>query len=501
MHNIEASEREPILDHCGVVAAYCTEPIKFFEQGLAGLTRLQTRGQDGAGFCVFTADGSIVSYKAEGMIRDVFSAEVVEKYRGIEASVFGYQTRYGTNGAFYPENTQPFSAQHKESGESFFVAHNGEFSAKLGDTDTTTSDTAKFVQALAHTPGDTWEKRISCALSHEHGAWSLIIGTSDALFLARDARGIRPLSFGSYTDPATGATVWAAASETSALAAMGVKAFYDVMPGEMIRIDADGVHPFADVNDISNTKVNLAACAFEGIYLEEGPSVLHGPRISREQVNIPTVDKFRQMCGRILAQEAPMEPDEVDFAIGIPGTGIDGGEAYAEALGIPYFQAITDHIPDNNPRTFIMADLEKILQAVLEHFDFDADALKGKRVVLIDDSIVRGNIMTGLIRLLKEKCGVLSTHIRVLCPVIDKGCHLGLNTRNQVQLIAFREEDNVERIRQVLGADSLAYLSPDGLKRAFGNNADEYCYGCMVGHHPPIDRMGNLMEQGIVFER
>ncbi|MCX6794286.1 MAG: hypothetical protein NTY06_04260 [Candidatus Gottesmanbacteria bacterium] len=501
MPNIESIDREPVIDHCGVVGLLSIQPMELFMIGLAGLKALQTRGQDGAGFCALTSEGAIVNYKAEGMIRDVFSAKVVEKFRGTQARIFGYQTRYGTNGSFHPENTQPFGAQHELTGESFFVAHNGEFSTKPGDTDTQTSDTAKFVRTLARTPGDTWETRIREALSSVHGAWSLIIGTRDALFLSRDPRGIRPLSFGFYTHAATGVTVWAAASETAALRAMGVKTFYDVKPGEILRIDADGVHPHEGNNEISDADVRLAACTFEGIYIQDGYSLLHQPRIGRDTETVPTVDAFREACGRILAQEAPISPDEVDFAIGIPGTGITGGEAYAEALGIPYFQAITDHISDNNPRTFIMADLERILQAVLEHFDFDADALKGKRVVLIDDSIVRGNIMTGLVGLLKEKCGVLSTHIRVLCPMIDKGCHLGLNTRNQVQLIAFREEDDVGRIRQVLGADSLAYLSPDGLKRAFGKKTDEYCYGCMVGHHPPIDRTGNAKEQGVIFEQ
>jgi amidophosphoribosyltransferase len=490
MHTIEAIEREPVLDHCGVVGLFSTYPMEFFTTGLAGLKALQTRGQDGAGFCALSTEGPIVNYKGEGMIREVFIDEIVEEFRRTKARIFGFQTRYGTNGAFHPENTQPFSEQHEQSGEPFFVAHNGQFSEKPGDTDTQTSDSAKFVRSLARTHGDTWETRIRAALSAEHGAWSLIIGTRDALFLARDPRGIRPLLFGSYNDADTGARVWAAASETAALRAMGVTTFYNVMPGEMIRIDDDGVHTFSDT-----TNMDSAGCSFEGIYIEDGRSELQVPTRSREQINVPIVNEFRRTCGRILAQEAPISPDTIDFAIGIPGTGITGGRAYAEALGIPYFQAITDHIPQDNPRTFMTANLPVILDRVLHHhFDFDTNALRDKRVVLIDDSIVRGNIMTGLVRLLKKQYGVASVHIRILSPMIDKGCHLGVNTRTEEELIAWREHDNVERIKNVLGADSLAYLSPDGLKRAFGNNADGYCYGCMVGHHPPIDRMGNPME-------
>ncbi|MCX6792262.1 MAG: hypothetical protein NT149_04465 [Candidatus Gottesmanbacteria bacterium] len=493
MGSIEAIEREPVLDHCGIVGIMSSQPLELFQTGLAGLTALQTRGQDGAGFCALTDDGAIVSHKATGMIRNVFTDEVKEKYRGTIAKVFGYQTRYGTNGSFQPENTQPFSAQHELSGESFFVAHNGEFSVKPGDSDIQTSDTAKFVRALARTAGETWESRIQEALSHEHGAWSLIIGTNEALFLSRDSLGIRPLSFGFYLDPDTGATVWSAASETSALEAMGVKTFYDVKPGEMIRIDPDGAHSLAESPKLSKKGIIYAACSFEGIYIEENSSVLHQPRDSREQINTPTVQEFRHACGRILAQEAPLSPNEVDLAIGIPGTGIDGGEAYASATAIPYIQAISDLLPQNDPRTFMTADLDTILQKVLEHFNFDADALKGKRVVLIDDSIVRGNIMTGLVRLLKEQYGVRSVHIRVLSPMIDNPCYLGVNTRTKEQLIAYREQDDVERIRNVFGADSLAYLSTNGLKQAFGDNPNGYCYGCMIGHHPPVDRMGNIV--------
>ncbi len=491
MRTIEAIEREPLLDHCGIVGIMSSQPLELFNVGLNGLAALQTRGQDGAGFCALTDEGSIVSYKATGMIPNVFTDEVKETYRRTSARVFGYQTRYGTNGSFHPENTQPFSALHEPSGESFFVAHNGEFSVKPGDMDTKASDTAKFVRSLARTPGDTWESRIHEALSHENGAWSLIIGTGNALYLSRDPRGIRPLSFGFYADPESQATVWAAASETSALEAMRVRVYYDVKPGEMIRIDAKGAHSLADNTTLSKKGVIYAACSFEGIYIEENSSVLHQPRNSREQQNAPKVQEFRCTCGRILARESPLSPDDVDFAIGIPGTGIDGGEAYAHVLEIPYIQAISDRLPQNDPRTFMTADIDTILQKVLMHFKFDADVLQGKRVVLIDDSIVRGNIMTGLVRLLKEQYGVSSVHIRILSPMIDDSCFLGVNTRTREQLIAYRENDDVERIRTVLGADSLAYLSTDGLKQAFGDNPDGYCYGCMIGHHPPFDRTGN----------
>lgn len=492
MRTIEAIECEPLLDHCGVVGLMSSRPLELFRTGLAGLEALQTRGQDGAGFCALTDNGSIISYKSTGMIRNVFTQEVKDTYSKTLAQVFGYQTRYGTNGAFHPENTQPFSARHEISGESFFVAHNGEFSAKPGDTDTETSDTAKFVKALAQTQGDTWESRIGEALSHEHGAWSLIIGTRNALYLSRDPRGIRPLSFGFYADVQSQTTVWAAASETSALEAMRIRTYYDVKPGETIRIDSGGVHSLTE-SPLPRNGIIYAACSFEGIYIEENSSVLHQPRNTREQINVPTVQEFRRTCGRILATEAPISPDDVDFAIGIPGTGIDGGEAYAQALSIPYIQAITDRLPQNDPRTFMTADIDTILQEVLKHFNFDTDVLREKRVVLIDDSIVRGNIMTGLVRLLKEQYGVRSVHIRVLSPMIDDACFLGVNTRTREQLIAYRQQDDPERIRNIFGVDTLTYLSTDGLKQAFGDTQNGYCYGCMVGHHPPVDRTGNTI--------
>ncbi len=181
------------------------------------------------------------------------------------------------------------------------------------------------------------------------------------------------------------------------------------------------------------------------------------------------------------------------MVIGVPGTGIPGGQAFAEALGLRYAQLIEDKTKQTDQRTFMHADLDSILQKVLDHFDFKAEELRGQRVCLVDDSIVRGNITTGLVRLLKEYYGVREVHIRVLSPRIDKACHFGVNTRDEQRLIA--RGKSVEEIRQKIGATTLAYLSAEGLKEALGGSPDAegFCLGCMANHHPPVDGAGNVI--------
>lgn len=480
-------ELEPVLDHCGLVGIFSPQDNALFATGLTGLLKMQTRGNDGAGVVSINANHEVVVHKGQGMIPAVFTEEVSQAWDKVRAQTFIYQVRYGTSGEFSQSNVQPFVCTHN-SGDVFVVAHNGQFALENHPFEASgVSDTAIFVDQLRASPGNNWTERIMDSLRQKGGAYSLIIATEEAMYLVRDPMGVRPLVYGAQDNNGSG-NIWIAASETAALEQMGVTNYHEVMPGELIRLTPTGV---------SSTRLTLwqkAVCVFEAVYFMDGESKVLVPRNNPEDImDAASVSQVRRRCGEELAHEAPLSQDQVDLVIGIPGTGIDGGEAYAKALGLPYGQVIKDkNGSDNGQRTFMTADIDKILERVLNHFDFNEAGLRGKRVVLVDDSIVRGNIMTGLVRLLKEMYGVSQVHVRVLCPPIDKRCYLGINTRNNKELIAAIFDGDTGKIQRAIGADSLAYLSDRGLRRAITGNANSqgFCMGCMVGQHYPVDENG-----------
>jgi amidophosphoribosyltransferase len=485
MERILSHEREPILDHCGIVAVHSTCNIKAFELGLAGLERLQTRGYDGAGFAALTSEGKTFQHKGEGTVREVFVPSEVGKFSESEGRTFIFQVRYGTTGDFSPENTQPFVSTHLYDGSPFILAHNGQFSDIAGYSGEK-SDTQLFVEELAKNPEVDWDSRIIKAIQDTRGAWSFAIATESTLYVGRDPWGIRPLSYG--IDTTIHNQTILVASETAALEEMGVDYPTEVIPGQIIKFkDGMSINLFQEGAGASH-------CIFENVYIGNGETRVHTYRRSNpvEIRNSPTIDAARRRCGEILAREAPLSQNDVDMVIGIPGTGIPGGQAYAKSLNIPYLQAIKDKLStEEEKRTFMTAEIGEILQKVLNHFDFDKESLRGKSVVLVDDSIVRGNISQGLCKTLR-KLGVSQIHFRVLSPPIDKTCHFGVNTRSENELIAARLHDNVKNIREEIGADSLAYLSSKGLCEAVTGEAssDGFCMGCMQGHVHPLDHFG-----------
>ncbi|OGG31505.1 hypothetical protein A3A63_03200 [Candidatus Gottesmanbacteria bacterium RIFCSPLOWO2_01_FULL_46_9] len=482
-------EKAPIQDHCGIVAAFASGNITFFERGLAGLTLLQTRGYDGAGFSAQSTYGQIVHRKGIGMVREVFPPSIVEHFRLLKARSWIFQVRYGTSGGFVPENVQPIITTHRKDREPFVVIHNGQFATPVDQKETADSDTLTFANNLAATTQSTWEQRIVSEVSRMRGAWSLVVSTKHALYIARDPWGFRPFVYGHVWDSSIKGFVWVAASETSALAAMGVTDFFELLPGSIAKVSDTGLQIL-----LKHHEKKSALCIFENIYLQHGAGQAHVPRSSIRAVKrSPTVDDVRRCSGKILAREAPLDRHAVDMVIGVPGTGIEGGMAFARTLDIPYFQAITDRAVNLvEQRTFMTANIDSIYEKVLEHFKFDAQALRGRRVALVDDSIVRGNITKGLVYLLKKSHGVVAVHLRIVSPAIDKACHLGVNTRAASELIAARLGEDVEKIRAELNADSLAYLSASGLKEALTGDPKStgFCMGCMVGHAPPIDEFG-----------
>jgi amidophosphoribosyltransferase len=484
------TEKQPLWDHCGIVAAYSATNTQFFQTGLRGLSILQTRGYDGAGFWAQDSQGRVYQYKGMGMVNEVFSPEITHLFRETPACVWVYQVRYGTSGDFKSANVQPLIATHLPTGQQFVVAHNGQFSKPVTGSENVKSDTLQFTEELSRMNGPSWDQRLVKILEGKKGAWSLVVGTKDALYLARDPYGFRPLVYGHVWDAQTKEYYWTVASETSSLESMGVRDFLEVLPGTIAKITKKG---YQILSQTKNHKTAL--CIFENIYIHHGSGKAHIPRNTVSKINAsPSVDEVRRRSGKILAREAPLTKHDVEMVIGVPGTGIEGGMTYARSLNLPYFQAITDRLSSLlEQRTFMSARVESIYQKVLDHFNLDAQTLKGRRVVLVDDSIVRGNITKGLVYLLKKEHGVTAVHLRVLCPPIDKACHLGVNTRTQEELIAVRHHNSIESIRRELQADSLAYLSASGLKEAITGNSTSngFCMGCMAGEKYPIDTYGN----------
>lgn len=475
-------EREPLQDHCGVVAAYCAHGTPFFISGVAGLQKIQTRGYDGAGVCLLTEEGEVASFKDQGMISDVFNEDVIDEFKSKSGASWLFQTRYGTSGAANFDNVQPIIRTHQCSGETFAMVHNGQFDNEklVFGSD---SDSVRFADELAKTEGNNWNERILAMHNTSGGAWSVCIATNEGLYLLRDSYGIRPLSFGMKMDRNDN-LVWVAASETAALEVMGVSTYREVLPGSVIKLDKKGINIIQESED----KAPKAACVFENIYLDNGNSAIHAVRSDASEIRTAiSVTQFRKSCGRILASEETLDmPRQVDFAIGIPGTGIAGGRTYAEHVGVPYIQAISDRRPaETDARTFMTPDINQIPNKIRDHFYFEKNYLHGMRVVLVDDSMVRGNITKGIIRLLKQEYGVNSVHIRILCPPIDKPCYLGINTRSPEELIAFRNNNDVEQMREEIGADSLSFLSDDGLIKATESESG-FCLGCMAHHTPPV---------------
>jgi len=499
----KAQEIEPLQDHCGFTAIYRqnqTDSLQFLT-GYAGLLKLQTRGYDGSGYYSLSSDGTSMHYQNHGMINQVFSPEVINTHKDFQSQTTLFQTRYGTHGNQALENVQPLIRRSSQNDE-FAVVHNGQFS---DEPDTTQahdlSDTVLFANQLAQAPETNWDERIVNLLANKNGAWSLAISTNNGLYLARDSKGYRPLWFGKKVESDSGETIWIAASETSALQAMGIssESYTEVPPGAIYRIDEKGL----TVIQKHNPQDTQAPCIFENIYLQDKGSRQHQPYFENKPVQ--TVEEFRQRCGRLLADRYPVK---ANLAIGIPGTGIAGGEAYANELGIPYIQAINDRTPQDDQRTFMSPDIDEIAKLVQEHFYFYKNSLEGNEIVIIDDSVVRGNITKNLIEVLTRPvdqggCGVSKVHVRILCLPVNKPCHFGINTRNSNELMANQyitpetEADLVavakmiEEMRQKMNATSLAFMTKEMIEEAAGHTS--FCMGCMVGQHPPVDRKGMLI--------
>jgi amidophosphoribosyltransferase len=451
-------------DECGVVAIYAHPEAETL--AYLGLHALQHRGQESAG--IASSDGvNIRVHKAMGLVADIFTEEVLAKLRGSLA--IGH-TRYSTAGDSALMNAQPIMARsHKGT---IALAHNGnlvnalEIRTRLetqGSIFHTNSDTEVIVHLMAQSREHTLPEAIADALRQVEGAFSLVMVTPDRILAARDPRGFRPLAMGriiSAGPDRQDSIVFA--SETCAFDLIGAKYEREVKPGEMVVVGPEGVSSkfYAPAQPQS-------ACIFEHVYFSRPDSLVFGR----------PVEVSREQLGRTLAREAPAD---ADIVVPVPDSGVSAAMGYAAESGIPFrFGLIRNHYVG---RTFIEPQQHVRDFGVKLKLNPVRSVLQGKRVVLIDDSIVRGTTSRKIVRMIRQ-AGASEVHMRISCPPTISPCFYGVDTPSKRQLIAANK--SVDEICEYIGADSLAYLSVEGLRQACGEGEKTtYCTACYTGKYP-----------------
>jgi len=442
-------------DECGVIGIFApghdASRLAFF-----ALYTLQHRGQEAAGIATID-DGVAHIHKGQGLVSSVFNEENLSHLRGEFA--IGH-TRYSTTGGSGLRNAQPHVIETLDG--PLGIAHNGNLvNAHLlrrqllerGVGLQTSSDTEVMLHLLTASSGD-WTNRLQTLMTQAEGAFALTVLTSNAVYGVRDPWGFRPLVVGRFDGG------YVLASETCAFSAIGAELVHEVQPGEIIRLDRDGFHVSQGV-----VPKQKAFCTFEQIYFSRPDSVHQGG----------LVHSTRQRLGRELAKEAPVD---ADIVVPVPDSGTPHAVGFAQEAGIAYTEGLIKNRYVG--RTFIEPTQQLRETGVRMKFNPLADNLEGKRVVMVDDSIVRGTTSGPLVQMLRD-AGAAEVHVRVACPAITHPCYMGVDMASQDDLIAGHK--SVEEIRDHIGADSLAFLSIEAMMRGLGTE-DGYCNACFTGTYP-----------------
>lgn len=458
-------------EECGVIGIFAPNEdvarMTFF-----GLYALQHRGQEAAGIAV--ADGQTISmHKGIGLVSNVFTASSMAELNGHYA--IGH-TRYSTTGSSSLRNAQPFMIETIHG--PLALAHNGNLvnSAELrnelmeqGVGFSSSSDSEVMTMMLARNGGTTWEERIKTAMKKWKGAYSLVILTRDCVYAVRDPWGFRPLSIGLL--PSGGHAV---ASETGALQTLGCEAIRDVKPGEVVSLSNSALKVMQAVS----AEEPSAMCVFEHIYFARPDQTWDG-------INVHHV---RQRLGQELAREVARELGNAfgDVVIPVPDSSVPAAIGFSHISGIPY----NDGFIKNRyvGRTFIEPTDSLRKRGVALKFNVISQNVVDKRVVMIDDSIVRGNTTGPLIKLLKN-AGAKEVHVAITCPPIAHPCFMGVDMGRHEDLIAHNR--TVDEICEHVGADSLYYLSVDGMMRAI-QRTDGFCQACFTGQYPIAVDLSNV---------
>jgi len=448
---------DQLHDACGVVGVYRpggeASRIAFF-----GIFSLQHRGQESAGIATFDDSHREHLHRGNGLVAGVFNEYDLENLPGELA--IGH-TRYSTTGITSVENSQPIRVSGPNG--TIFVAHNGnivnsvalrEELEEKGVRFLTTSDSEVAAFLLAYSPGLTWEDRIKSFMTRAQGAYSFTILTDEAVYGVRDPHGFRPLCYGELDGG------WIIASETCALDNVGGLLVREIEPGEILKISSEGI---ATTQGIVKQK---QFCIFENIYFSRPDSILNGGRVYSN----------REKMGAQLFRESHVP---ADIVTAIPDSAIPASIGYANESGLPYRETLIKN--RNSGRTFIEPTQALREAGVRAKYTPLVENIKGKKVILIDDSVVRGTTTRQVIKLLRT-AGAKEIHLRVSSPPIKFSCHYGVDMPNPDELIASNR--TLIDIQKELGVDSLAYLEMQGLKQSVNGSSDSYCDACFTGNYP-----------------
>jgi amidophosphoribosyltransferase len=456
------ADDDELHEECGVVAIHGHPEAA--RQAYLALYALQHRGQESAG--IATADGlHLANIKGMGLVSEIFTNEVLAKLPGPMA--IGH-TRYSTTGDSALLNAQPIRVDSTKG--LIAIAHNGNL-VNLGNLKTrleregayfqTTSDSEIIVQLIAHSKAPTLVDAIADSLAQVEGAFSIVMMTRDRIFAARDPRGFRPLSIARIKNPGAPDTV-VFASESCAFDLLRAEYVRDVLPGELVMVTEDGLTSRQYASGVPQS-----SCIFEHVYFARPDSRIYGR----------WVQESRDQMGRRLARESGVQADVV---VPVPDSGVTAALGYAEEAGLPFrFGLIRNHYVG---RTFIEPEQRVRDFGVRLKLNPVHNLLAGKRVVLIDDSIIRGTTSRKIVRMVRG-AGATEVHLRISCPPTISPCFYGVDTPSKRDLIA--ANNSVEEIRRYIEADSLAYLSLDGLLESCdGGEGNGYCVACYTGNYP-----------------
>ena len=443
-------------DECGVFGVYGIENAK--DLVYYGLHSLQHRGQEGTGIVAVSDDGQLNKVKGLGLVTEVYNNDNLKPLTGKLA--IGH-VKYANASMAGIENVQPIAIKHRTG--DFAIANNGQLTnAKelrryLENQGLTfQSDSDAEILAYLVKKDRPEQKRINVimeGLNKLDGSFSFVMVTKDRLYAARDKYGFKPLSIATLNEG------YVVSSETCAFEVTGAKFLRDVAPGEVIVIDDKGIHSF---NYSMFKHYNM--CAMEYIYFSRPDSDIEG-------CNVHT---FRKETGKYLFKEAPVD---ADIVVGVPDSSLSAASGYAEASGIPYEMGLIKN--KYVGRTFIQPSQELRERGVKMKLSTVSSIVNGKKVVLIDDSIVRGTTSKQIIKLLKD-AGATEVHVRIASPKFINPCYYGVDTATKEELIGARH--TVEEIKDIIGADSLAFLSVEALYKAAKRT--EMCCGCFTGKYP-----------------
>lgn len=457
-------------EECGVFGIYTREETDVSSLMYYGLFALQHRGQESCGIAV-NDDGTIRCTKAMGLVSEVFTPDKLAELKG---SIALGHVRYSTTGASTPENAQPLVTQYVKG--TLSIAHNGNLTncislkKKLqaeGAMFRTDVDSEVIAYMLAKKRSETpsVEDAVEEVMKEIEGGYALLVMSPRKLIAARDPYGLKPLVMG-----VLGQNI-VFASETCALDAVGAEFVRDVLPGEIVIVDGDGIR------SRQTTARREAKCVFEYIYFARADSVMDGISVYEARIR----------AGRLLARQHPVD---ADIVIGVPESGLDAALGYSLESGIPYVKGFVK----NNyvGRTFIKPSQQLRKQAVRIKLNPIPSAVKGKKVIMIDDSIVRGTTIANIVKMLR-KAGALEVHVRISSPPFMHPCYYGTDVPSCDALVACQH--TIPEICEIIGADSLGYLNVDSLGEMLGEEGHKFCDACFTGDYPNIDSGIDLMQE------